>query len=295
MKSAFIHTLFKPIPIVLMSISCVITAIEWIKPNHPEQADPNFKPNNEVFNPQLFSIRSIDAGIKYCDSVYGKNQINKSDTAEYVNQVSRFVKNRFYHGYSHFSFGYNTIGWMLAPILHKDLTATVMPDDILQFPNGACSQQSIVFFELLKRKGLLTRKVGLYDSTNGGGHFASEVFWNGNWHYYDVNKEPDASILERLGRPSLEEILKSPGLIDSVYVVCKDIDVEAMFKNPEYGSPNQAQAPNASLYQFITKWISLTLPVWVLAALFCWTFIFGNKKTRRSGSLVEGRELRAEI
>jgi hypothetical protein len=287
MKSALIHTLCKPIPILLLSIACVITAIEWIKPNRPEQADPNFKPNKEAFNPQLFSIRSIDAGIKYCDSVYGKNQINKSDTAEYVSQVSRFVKNRFYHGYSNFSFGYNTIGWMLAPILHKDLTATVMPDDILQFPNGACSQQSIVFFELLKRKGLLTRKVGLYDSINRGGHFASEVFWNGNWHYYDVNKEPDASILERLGRPSLQEILKRPGLIDSVYSVHKDVNTAYMFRNPEYGSPNQSEAPNATIYQWTTKWISLTLPIWILLAVFCWTFIFGNKKPAEAGIKVE--------
>ena len=216
MKSAFFQTLRSPFPLLILSIALIISTIEWIKPNGPQQLDTNFHPANELFDPQLYRINSIDAGVKYCDSVYGKNQISKSDTTEYVNQMARFIKNRFFHGYSHFSFGHNTIGWMLAPILHKNLTATVIPEDIIQFPNGACSQQTIVFFELLKRKGFLTRKVGLFDSTLGAGHFASEVFWNGSWHFYDVNKEPDASILESLGRPSLEEILKRPGLIDSV-------------------------------------------------------------------------------
>jgi hypothetical protein len=284
MKSTFFQTLRSPFPLLMLSIALIISMIEWIKPNGPQQLDTNFHPANELFDPQLYRINSIDAGIKYCDSVYGNNQINKSDTAEYVNQVARFIKKRFYHCYSHFSFGHNTIGWMLAPILLKSLTATVIAEDIIQFPNGACSQQSIVFFSLLKRKGLLTRKVGLFDSTLGAGHFASEVFWNGSWHFYDVNKEPNIRILESIGRPSLEEILKSPGLIDSVYKNRKDIHTSTMFKNPEYGRPNQNYAPNAAIYQWTTKWISLTLPVWVLAALVCWTVIFGNKKTRRSGN-----------
>lgn len=284
MKSAFFQFLRNPFPLLILSIALIISTIEWIKLKGPQQLDPNFHPANELFDPQLYSIKSIDAGVKYCDSVYGSNQINKYDTAEYVNQMARFLKNRFYHGYSHFSFGHNTIGWMLAPILHKNLNATVIPDDIMQFPNGACSQQSIVFFSLLKRRGFLTRKVGLFDSTLGAGHFASEVFWNGSWHFYDVNKEPDATLLESLGRPSLEEILKRPGLIDSVYSARNDIHIASLFSNPTYGKPNQTEAPNATIYQLTTKWISLTLPVWVLAALVCWTVIFGNKKTRRSGN-----------
>jgi hypothetical protein len=287
MKSAFFQTLRSPFPLLILSIALIISTIEWIKPNGPQQLDPNFHPANELFDPQLYSIKSIDAGVKYCDSVYGKNQISKSDTAEYVNQMAVFIKKRFYHGYSHFSFGHNTIGWMLAPILLKNLTATVIAEDIIQFPNGACSQQSIVFFSLLKRKGFLTRKVGLFDSTLGAGHFASEVFWNGSWHFYDVNKEPNTNILESMGRPSLEEILKSPGLIDSVYKNKRDIHTGTMFKNPEYGRPNQNYAPNATIYQWTTKWISLTLPVWVLLAIACWMFIFRNKKPAEAGIKVE--------
>jgi hypothetical protein len=279
MKSAFFQTLRSPFPLLILSIALIISTIEWIKPDGPQQLDPNFHPANELFDHQLYSIKSIDAGVKYCDSVYGKNQISKSDTTEYVDQMARFIKNRFFHGYSHFSFGHNTIGWMLAPILHKNLTATVIPEDIIQFPNAACSQQTIVFFELLK--------VGLFDSTPGAGHFASEVFWNGSWHFYDVNKEPDASILESLGRPSLEEILKRPGLIDSVYSARNDINIASLFSNPTYGKPNKSEAPNATIYQWTTKLISLTLPVWVLLAIACWTFIFGHKKTAEAGIKVE--------
>lgn len=279
MTTVFIHTIRKPLSLFLLSTSFILSLAEWAKPNRPHQVEQTKLPKNEVFDPQLFRIQNIATSIRYCDSIYGNSQVKETDTANYVNLVSQFIKNRFYHGYSNFSFGYNTIGWALAPILHKDLTATVIPDDILKFPNGACSQQSIVFFELLRKKGFTTRKVGLFDSTNLSGHFASEVYWKGNWHYYDVNKEPDASILENFGRPSLDMILQTPGLIDSVYRGKTDINVQELFKHPVYGKPNQSEAPNATLYQQVTKIISLSLPIWVLIGIACWTLIFRNKKS----------------
>jgi hypothetical protein len=284
--AAFLHTIRKPIPLALLSMAFLLSLAEWAKPNRPHQVEQSKLPKNELFDPQLFRIQNIAASIRYCDSIYGNSQVKETDSATYVNLVSRFIKNRFYHGYSNFSFGYNTIGWALAPILHKDLSATVIPDDILKFPNGACSQQSIVFFEVVRRKGFVTRKVGLFDSTRLGGHFVSEVFWQGNWHYYDVNKEPNDSILEKLGRPSLDMILQTPGLIDSVYVGKTDINIQELFKHPVYGKPNQSEAPNATIYQQVTKTISLTLPLWVMIAIGIWVLIFGNKKPAEAGANV---------
>jgi hypothetical protein len=106
----FLHTIRKPIPLALLSVAFVLSILEWVKPNRPNQVEETKLPKNELFDPQLFRIQNIAASIRYCDSIYGNSQLKETDTATYVNLVSRFIKNRFYHGYSNFSFGYNTIG-----------------------------------------------------------------------------------------------------------------------------------------------------------------------------------------
>jgi len=268
MKGTFLNNVKRPIPAILLGISLLLSAIEWRNQFTSTPMGENKLAINELFDPSFKRLTSLSACIQYCDSNFKYLLVSQKDTFSYVNFVAEFIKKRFYHGYSYFRPGYNTIGWMAAPILHKDLSATVIPDDILKFPHGACSQQSIIFFELLQKKGLPTRKVGFFDSTTQGGHFASEVYWGGKWHYYDVNKEPDVTILERMGRPSFDEVYMTPGLVDSVY---RNADVSAgLFKNHFYGKPNEPLAPNATIYHRITKFISLTLPIWVLLTIWIW-------------------------
>ena len=199
---------------------------------------------------------------------------------QYVNIASYVIKNRFYHGYSYFNAGFNTIGWALAPLIKADLAATVLVDDILKFPNAACSQQTIVFLDVLKQKGISYRKVG-FNQEGLGGHFASEIWYNNQWHYYDVNKEPNAQLLELMNRPSINKILSVPGLIDSIYAGRMNVAPAIFFRNPIFGPKKETLAPTASNYQLVTRALSYSLPIWVF--LFFWQLGWLNEKTRRSG------------
>jgi hypothetical protein len=114
---------------------------------------------------------------------------NNFDTAQYVQIASKFTKERFYHGLSHYSISDNWIACLSGKFLWIHLSAIVNPNDILKHPEGLCSQQTIVFMELLKKKGINVRSIGL-GYIEGPGHFLSEAYYNGSWHLHDVTMEP---------------------------------------------------------------------------------------------------------
>ena len=126
-----------------------------------------------------------------------------TDSGRYANMVARVIKYRFVHGYTWYHLGQNYMATILAPLVHRDLSAIVVPDDILKYPKAACSQQSLIGMHVLKDKGFIIRKVGFYDSIYGG-HFCYEAKYNGSWHFFDPNREPDENILLNNGRPSIE-------------------------------------------------------------------------------------------
>ena len=84
-------------------------------------------PQNEAFDPSLSRLRSITALTSYCDSLYGKSEINASDSEQYAAIVAETLRERFYHGYSYYYFGQNSIAYFLAPLIKGDLNAIVIP------------------------------------------------------------------------------------------------------------------------------------------------------------------------
>jgi len=101
---------------------------------------------NELYNPKLNAINTIDKSIIYIDSIYKvRNSSTLFDTALYVHTVSYFVKSRFYHGLSSYSFSENWIATISGNLLWSHFSAIVDPEDLLKHSEGLCSQQSIVF------------------------------------------------------------------------------------------------------------------------------------------------------
>ena len=74
---------------------------------------------NEHFDPSLNRIMSISEFVTYCDSLYGDIQLNASDSEKYAIIVSKTLRERFYHGYSHYSLGNNTFGYILSSVYKK--------------------------------------------------------------------------------------------------------------------------------------------------------------------------------
>jgi len=53
--------------------------------------------------------------------------------------VSGVISEKFYHGYSYYGKGHNVFAKMFEPFLFEGVSAIVIPDDIVKYPNAACS------------------------------------------------------------------------------------------------------------------------------------------------------------
>lgn len=217
----------------------------------------------ELFNSELSQLKTVDDMIVYIDGIYAaKFSLNETDTIAYVNSVSDVVKKRFYHGLSIYSMNDNWIAFIAGKLCWSHLNAIVEPNDILNFSEGLCSQQVIVFLEILKRKGIQTRWVGLGHKENVG-HFLAEVFYQGTWHLYDVNLEPKwDKITEQ--HQSMHYYTLNPDTLYKVYEGILDKKMyDKLMEKVKYGAVNEFPAKNMLLFHRITKIIIYLIPLFL--------------------------------
>lgn len=215
--------------------------------------------NWESFSPekarQVQSIAQLESLIDYKAA---QLQVLSTDAA-YLDVLSQEVQDRFHHGYSHYSLRENWIAALAGKLFWNHLSAIVLPDDLMHYPMAACSQQSIVVMELLRRKGIPFRKVG-FDH-----HFALEARLKDKWLFVDTNMEPDFS---NTGRKSFRQ-LQEDSLVPVIYAngLARN-NLTQTLANPYYGSIGVPAAPNAAIFHKLTKVLSRTLwlfPLFILA------------------------------
>lgn len=233
----------------------------------------NEKHKWEVFDPAFANqLRSVDAVLAFTDSLATAEKF-MSNTLDYGNLLSRVIKNRFYHGYSHYSLKENWIAAVAGKIIWNHLSAIVLPNDILKYPMAACSQQSIIMIECLRRKGILFRTVG-FDH-----HFAVEAYFDG-WYYFDPDMEPNFTAVKR---ESLQTLLNKGKFQELYNNAMSPAEVDYFLANPYYGEVNVLPAANAIIFHTIMKVLSRTL--WLLPLV---VFVF-SPSTRRI-SFLQHRE-----
>jgi hypothetical protein len=234
----------------------------------------------EEYDASLAKLNSISKLEVYCDSIYEqKRRKSPSFTFQEIYPLiaNQVVAKKFYHGYSSYSYSDNFMALLLEPLTGKFVSAIVIPDDIMKYPYAACSQQSIVMMELLKRKGFTTRKVGFDGGAKYGGHFCFEIYYDNSWHFFDTDQEPNTEVLAKYNRPSIEFIAKNDPVLIAAYGHWNNPErVRGMFKSYFYGKPNTFEAPNAMIYQRVTKFLSATLWMFLLGG-----FIFVRRKYLR--------------
>lgn len=232
----------------------------------------------EEFDPSLQSLTSVDKLMAFCDGLYMEKANNNIVTVDeiYPNIVSSVIRKRFYHGYSLYGFSNNYMAMMLSGFTMEGLSAIVVPDDILKYPYAACSQQSIVFMEILQQKGFPTRKVGFKGKNNG--HFCFEVYYDKGWHFYDPDMEPSNAVLTAYKRPAISFLAKHPEVLLQAYHQYPKEKVMDIFTNYSYGTINTFAAPKAVIFQKVSKFLSYTL--W---SFFLLAFIWVRRKYKRIG------------
>lgn len=229
----------------------------------------------ELYNPKLSNIQDVSSALNYIDEKYNSHAHFGFDTSEYVQLASDFTKNRFYHGLSYYSFSDNWIAYLSGKIFWSHLSAIVSPDDILKHNEGLCSQQTIVFMDILRRKNIVVRNVGL-GYKEGPGHFLAEVFYSGSWHLYDVNLEPNWKKITNHHR-GIDYYKLHPDSLYSVYDGKLDKMVfYRIIKKVNYGSANEFPAQKMLIFQGFTLALCFAFP-FVLFILFL-KFFYKNKR-----------------
>jgi hypothetical protein len=219
--------------------------------------------SKELFNIELSRFKSIADITAHIDGIYSAtNKLPKIDTLAYVKITSDIIKKRFYHGLSHYTIKDNWIASIAGKLFWSHLSAIVDPDDILDYTEGLCSQQVIVFLEILKRKGFKTRWVGL-GNKEGPGHFLAEVYYEGKWHLYDVNLEPnwEKTIIYH------QSIAYYKQNKDSLFLAYDGIISRSLFdkimQKVQYGKVNEFPAKNMLLFHQVTKAITYLIPLFL--------------------------------
>ena len=132
------------------------------------------------------------------------------------------------------------------------MACKVDPDNILEHPNAACSQQAIVMMAVLRRRGIEYRHLAFPH------HYALEVLIAGTWYFFDPNMEPSMSKEQssdnawqyRSDRLKQYYAKKEPGKMDYAF---------GYGLTAQRGVINEIPAPNARLFQRVTGILSKTL------------------------------------
>jgi hypothetical protein len=219
--------------------------------------------NKELFNIELSRFKSIEDISAHIDGIYSAtHSAPKIDTLAYVKVTSDIVKKRFYHGLSEYHLKDNWIVYIGGKLFWKNLIAIVDPDDILDYNEGLCSQQAIVFLEILKRKGINTRWIGL-GYKEGPGHFLSEVYYQGKWHLYDVNLEPHWEKITNHHESIDYYKLHQDTLFLAYEGIISRTQYDKIMQKVQHGEINEFPAKNMLLFHRVTKIITYLIPIFL--------------------------------
>jgi hypothetical protein len=190
--------------------------------------------------------------LQKCISNQFQNLNQSYDTLLFCETISTVIKQRFYHSFTHYRLNENWVAAVAGKLFWKNLSQKVIPDDILKSSNAACSQQGLVFLDILQKNGIE------YCTVQWKGHFAVCAKINQKWHYFDPDLEP--------------QILKNERLFDEKFndtdFLCKlyghrmsKSEIDELLGTPKLINQNIQPARNAILFHTVTCILSKTL--WV--------------------------------
>ncbi|MBK6384542.1 MAG: hypothetical protein IPF69_14045 [Chitinophagaceae bacterium] len=147
--------------LILAFLAAIIQVVNIVDPVAKQMNELPKSGRNEEFDPALSRLNSTERIINYCDSLYDQQYKNSDvdDFQKYYTEIlSSVIRKRFYHGYSYYGLRTNYMAFLFSKVFANGYRAIIVPDDILKYPAAACSQQSIIMMEVLRKKILLPEK-----------------------------------------------------------------------------------------------------------------------------------------
>jgi hypothetical protein len=245
--------------ILMLALALALLIPNFIERDINEQYPYNGK---ERYFPSLAHLNSIDKLEQYTDETARMKNI-AIGSPEYAALLAYVISCRFYHGFSHWKLNENWIAAVSQKITGIGLACKVQPDEIMQHPFAACSQQALVMMAVLRKKNVSYRKVGFPH------HYALEVNMNNQWYFFDPNMEPRISFAER----SHSNWKGDNDIIKQYYSTAHHQNLDYQFGRGEkaiYGAVNEIPAQRANFFQGFTSIVSKFL--WMVPLVFAFAF-----------------------
>jgi hypothetical protein len=173
---------------LLIALSAILVLPNLVDKDIQPQQTYNGK---EKFSPQLSFINSTDKLEKFADNAAADKNIPIGSLA-YIEILENIVAHRFYNGISHKTLSADWITAVIDRVAGTEYSSLVHADEIIKHPSASGSQQALVMMEILKRKNIPYREIGLSHQ------FALEVFIKNAWYFVDTGMEPGITGQQRL-------------------------------------------------------------------------------------------------
>lgn len=218
--------------------------------------------NHELFDAKLSRLSDIDELGQLVESVYNDSTSSSQlDSFQYMRIAKLLVKKKFYHGNAAYSWQENWICYLLGKYIWIDFNSLVSPVDVARHCSAMCSQQTMVFTELIRKKGIQYRYVYMKNPVNSMGHFSCEIWLDGRWRYLDVNRELIWEGVARESEYSFAYILQH-NLLSKLYKNYPDYTIlHTDLTQISYSNPNERLGTKMILFQKSTKILSWLLPI----------------------------------
>jgi hypothetical protein len=258
--------------VVVYALMSIVTQIEM---NGFESAYNSHSSGNSLTKPSKVNyVEQVNTSIvRKVQSVEDLVRLTKNQAQLYGDSNSQIfqleslcwiMRHRFQHAYAIYQTNENWLAVWCGKFLWHDLSAIVIPDDILKHKVAACSQVSIVIMAACKRLGFPYRKIAL------NGHYTLEANVGGKWYYIDADLKPD--FLSIGGRKSLGNIIENEYYYKLYHKSGIDsAELRRIFSQVNYGAINAEPAPRARLFHVATKFVSLH---WRIIFYILFTYYF---------------------
>lgn len=240
--------------ILLISISALLLLPNFFNVTLEEK--PGYD-KVEIYNPSLSWINSTQKLMNYSDTIshekYARNSL------QYAMVVSDVLEQRFYHGFSVYSLQKNWIAAVTQYLFGHYVANPVNPEDILKYPYAGCSQQAIVLTDVMKKNKVPYRSLGFPH------HYTTELQFDSSWYFFDTDMEPVMTASDR-------NLANWKHDADSLKKFYHKNHAAAVWgfgegQKANVGKIDAAPAPNASLFQNTTKYLSKLLWLFPLIIL----------------------------
>lgn len=154
---------------------------------------------DDVYDPALGNVDTLDKAEFYIRGQLPKNS-TKADAAE---AIGRFLRQRFYHGFSEYRICENWISHYVGLINHQWISP-ISPDEIIRYRSAGCSQNTLVYQSLLSRFGIDYATVSFWHPE----HRATAAKIDGTWYYFDADIEPHRDRLVRFDEVMRGHVLR---------------------------------------------------------------------------------------